>query len=95
MQENNKVSTLKSAGDLFTDPSFYDVLIDHVKETNECATYEDFWDCNCDEKYIHFKGKAGEEQICPVCGLSSEDAPDSRICEVLKSLKDAIISLKK
>ncbi len=38
-----------------------------------------FWDCECMEDYIH---PASETQ-CLRCGVKREDAPDSRLREVL------------
>ena len=43
---------------------------------------EDYWDCECDEKYIHGKTEAS----CSRCGMNElEDGmPDSHVLEVIK-----------
>lgn len=39
-----------------------------------------FWDCECDEHYIHPK----TENYCINCGAIRKDQPDSRVDEVEK-----------
>ena len=39
-----------------------------------------FWDCECEEDYIHPLW----DEVCPACGSRREDAPDSRINEVIR-----------
>lgn len=39
---------------------------------------EKYWDCNCEEKYIHRNSIAE----CPVCGAFRNQMPDSRQNEV-------------
>lgn len=42
-------------------------------------TTPEFWDCDCDEHYIH----AASEHMCPTCGAHrDEDHPDSMLDEV-------------
>lgn len=41
-----------------------------------------YWDCNCDENYIHPKA----EETCTVCGAHQEEQPDSREFEINKIL---------
>lgn len=41
--------------------------------TSDC-----FWDCECDERYIHLKS----EPMCPVCGAKADESPDSRFDEI-------------
>jgi len=41
---------------------------------------KNFWDCECDENFIHPKN----QNTCPECGAVQEDQPDSRVDEVLK-----------
>lgn len=41
-------------------------------------TNPNFWDCECDENYIHPKRK----KVCKVCGCLAEDMPDSIESEV-------------
>jgi len=43
-------------------------------------THDNYWDCECDEKYIHAKA---DRLTCPVCSVSEENSPDSRVSEVL------------
>ncbi|GAB4404199.1 MAG: hypothetical protein OHK003_32160 [Anaerolineales bacterium] len=38
-----------------------------------------FWDCECDERYIHPAG----EDVCPRCEARREDQPNSRANEVI------------
>ena len=40
----------------------------------------EFWDCNCQENYIHRKSKGN---YCPKCKTWSDDQPDSSNNEVL------------
>ena len=40
-----------------------------------------FWDCECEEFYIHDKDLCTE---CSICGTHMDDQPDSRISEVRK-----------
>ena len=37
-----------------------------------------YWDCECQENYIHSKSK----ELCPICGVNREDQPDSLVKEV-------------
>ena len=43
-------------------------------------TTEAYWDCECDENYIHSK----EVTQCNVCGAVREDQPESRVKEVVE-----------
>lgn len=47
---------------------------------NVFETVEQFWDCECDEKYIHSKTQIE----CPVCGARADEMPDSRRDEILE-----------
>ncbi len=38
----------------------------------------DYWDCECEDNYIHNK----EELTCLVCKTVSDEQPDSRVNEV-------------
>ncbi len=38
-----------------------------------------FWDCECDEGYIH----SCLEDDCPVCNVTQEESPNARVDEVL------------
>ena len=46
--------------------------------TDWIKTSEEYWDCECDERYIQ-KNSVDE---CSVCGAHREDMPDSRQNEV-------------
>lgn len=49
-------------------------------ETNiEVQTTEKYWDCECDENFIHSKS----QKECAICGAVAEEQPDSRINEVV------------
>ena len=39
-----------------------------------------FWDCECEEDYIHPLW----DEDCPACGSARHEAPDSRINEVIR-----------
>ena len=41
-------------------------------------TTENFWDCECEENYIHPKA----EGMCEVCKYTANDSPNSRVNEV-------------
>jgi len=47
----------------------------------EVVTTEHYWDCECDEKFIH---KKSDRLTCPVCGSAEDDSPDSRVRELTK-----------
>jgi hypothetical protein len=38
-----------------------------------------FWDCKCEEEYIH----ACLEEVCPVCKATQAQSADARVDEVL------------
>lgn len=46
----------------------------------DIITNENFWDCECDDDFIHPKSQAE----CAKCGTKSEDQPDSRLDEVFE-----------
>ena len=41
-------------------------------------TTDTYWDCECEQNYIHAKN----EQLCPRCHAIPGEQPDSRIAEV-------------
>jgi|TARA_R100000750_G_C2292612_1_gene75546 hypothetical protein len=49
-------------------------------------TTEYFWDCECDNHYIHPK----TEEKCNECGFYHHEMPDSRTEEVIMMLKGEI-----
>ena len=52
-------------------------------------TVDTYWDCECDENYIH---KKTDTIKCNQCGTVEEDQPDSRIREVLIMLVQDSVS---
>lgn len=38
----------------------------------------DFWDCECDEHYIH----TATQEACPICDARRDEMPDSRQSEI-------------
>lgn len=51
---------------------------DDILASEEFTTSE-YWDCNCEENYIH---PSSQPEECPLCGYSREDGCDSHIEEV-------------
>ena len=51
-----------------------------ITECGRILFAEDFWDCECSEKFIHRKST---EPHCGVCGYDNEEMPDSRLSEIL------------
>ena len=49
------------------------------------GTHPAFWDCECDEDYIHIKS---EELNCLKCNAYEDDMPDAHTKEVLYMLLD-------
>lgn len=47
----------------------------------EFKTTDQYWDCECKDNYIN---RSDKETVCPICGATREDMPDSRIDEVWK-----------
>ena len=50
---------------------------------DDVKTTEDYWDCECENDYIHPKGVVW----CNKCKAFAEDQPDSRVSEVLARLE--------
>ena len=46
---------------------------------NEIETTEKYWDCECENNFIHSK----TQTQCNICGATAEEQPDSRVNEVL------------
>ena len=42
-------------------------------------THDDYWDCDCEENYIHIKLKSYR---CGICESTEDESPDSRVNEV-------------
>lgn len=51
----------------------------------EVMTDERYWDCECDENFIH---KKSIELECTVCGYDHDDSPDSRPDEIKLYFED-------
>jgi hypothetical protein len=41
---------------------------------------EEYWDCECEKNYIHYKTKIW----CPICKKQIEEQPPSRVNEVVE-----------
>jgi len=51
-----------------------------IEKLNEFITVDtEFWDCECETKYIHHKARLRE---CRRCGVIADEQPDSRANEV-------------
>ena len=57
-----------------------------IEKYGDVITVEDFWDCECDNDYIHRKN----DESCPVCTCSREEMPDSMLVEVLAEFGDKL-----
>lgn len=83
-EDCDRESNLHHIGHIMCNVMFLSYMIitgkgkdDRHKFTEE--TTEGYWDCNCDEDFIHSK----KETSCNKCGAKSNDQPDSRINEVV------------
>jgi len=54
-------------------------------------TRSDYWDCECDNFYIHHKKT---EPYCPQCDRGHEESPDSRVEEVEDLIASRYPSIK-
>lgn len=52
-----------------------------VDDTGDIVTVREYWDCECDEDYIHYKG---DTLYCSKCKRYECEMPDSRLQEVLE-----------
>ena len=59
---------------------FWKVLkpITQAIENPDVQTTDEYWDCECEEEYIHY----AEQPCCTKCGAIREDCPDSRLAEI-------------
>ena len=78
----------------FTDvESIHDVLADFY---NIIQTSVHFWDCDCEENFIHRKSfnslleAEGMRDRCAVCGAKEEESADSRIDEIIRHYQEII-----
>ncbi len=53
-----------------------------VVPSDDCITRPDYWDCNCDEDYIHQKSC----DRCDQCEAVPDEQPDSHKTEVARML---------
>ncbi|RHX84766.1 hypothetical protein [Leptospira stimsonii] len=54
-----------------------------IKEESDFQElHEDFWDCECEEDFIHSKHF---QNYCSKCGAIEEEQPDSLVSEVMAS----------
>ena len=51
-----------------------------MEQHNEVITTPNFWDCECDEDYIHIRSP--EDVCCTRCHATFDEQPDSRTNEV-------------
>lgn len=67
-------------------------VTDFIEKQGDIILTPLFWDCECEENYIH----PASEEICYACGAVREESPDSRAIEVLKyadTLPEALTAL--
>lgn len=57
---------------------FWKVLKPITKAIENPETTPEYWDCECEEEYIHPAGQS----CCTKCGAVREDCPDSRLAEI-------------
>ena len=55
------------------------LYVHRKKPSDKIATTPEYWDCECEEDYIHRKGV----DACLLCGAFRVDQPASRVGEVL------------
>ncbi len=53
----------------------------HGIEPDKFYTTPLFWDCECEEYYIH----SCLEEACPVCNATQEESPNARVDEVFRN----------
>lgn len=51
-----------------------------------CTTTPNYWECDCDDKYIH--SKEDNDMMCFKCNSNEEDYPDARLHDVLVNMRD-------
>lgn len=51
----------------------------------ENVTTPNYWECECDDKYIHDKDVA---TMCFQCNSNEEDYPDARLHDVIVNMRD-------
>ena len=53
-----------------------------IEECGGVRTTDKYWDCECDNNYIHPKSQFR----CDICGATSDACPDSHVVEVVRYL---------
>ena len=53
-----------------------------TSKIEQLTTHRDYWDCECEQNYIHSK----DVDECKVCGSLWEEQPESRTSEVYEQL---------
>lgn len=54
-----------------------------TEEVGDIELVNEFWECECDENYIHLKEN---ELVCPICEGIENENPDARIEDVIRFL---------
>ena len=62
--------------------------VDHDGTKYSFFTNQAYWDCECDENYIH---KKTEQKRCTKCDTFHEDQPDSRQHEIDSFVTDKVV----
>jgi len=56
------------------------LMVEEREVRSAIETTPDYWDCECEESYIH---KKSDSLKCAKCGATQDEQPDSRVEEVL------------
>jgi hypothetical protein len=48
-------------------------------------TNPNYWDCECENNYIHAKAQT---LACSLCGMTEDESPDSRVNEIKENEED-------
>ena len=51
-------------------------------------TNPNYWDCECEDNYIHAKSKT---LACSLCGMTEDESPDSRVNEIKENEYDICV----
>lgn len=55
-----------------------------MEETHQnCVTTPNYWECDCEDKYLHDKD---ENEMCFKCNSNEEDQADARLHDVLHNM---------
>ena len=67
-------------------------VTDFVEQVGDIWLTPLFWDCECEDDYIH----SASEELCYACNMARGESPDSRVVDVLKYadlLSEDLVSL--